>query len=199
MYLIFHPSYPGWIWTEVNKDGETDNKILANIISKMREGIYSEKAFKLRCVPNIQKKIGRPAKKGEPPKPQVLSLVAKAKDCTTLGKLFAPKKVRGSQIGLKPISEENRYKGKVNWESKRDQIGVWLSEGLSIRKTAKKLGVPATECIAVEDTRTGVASARAAGMYVVQLRAASTALPPIEEANAVIESYAEFDFALLEA
>ncbi len=64
-------------------------------------------------------------------------------------------------------------------------------------KAAEKLGVPAAECIAVEDTRTGVASARAAGMYVVQLRAASTALPPIEEADAVIESYAEFDFSLL--
>jgi len=62
---------------------------------------------------------------------------------------------------------------------------------------AEKLGVAAAECIAVEDTRTGVASARAAGMYVVQVRAASTALPPIEEADAVIESYAEFDFAPL--
>jgi len=64
-------------------------------------------------------------------------------------------------------------------------------------QAAEKLGVPPAECIAVEDTRTGVTSARAAGMYVVQVRAASTALPPIEEADAVIESYAEFDFALL--
>ena len=64
-------------------------------------------------------------------------------------------------------------------------------------QAAEKLGVPAAECVAVEDTRTGVASARAAGMYVVQVRAASTALPPIAEADAVIESYAEFDFALL--
>jgi HAD superfamily hydrolase (TIGR01509 family) len=63
-------------------------------------------------------------------------------------------------------------------------------------KAAAELGVPAAECVAVEDTPTGVASARAAGMYVVQLRAASTALPPIEDADAVIESYAEFDFAL---
>ncbi len=62
---------------------------------------------------------------------------------------------------------------------------------------AEKLGVPAAECIAVEDTRTGVASARAAGMFVVQVRAASTALPPIAEADAVIESYAEFDFGPL--
>ncbi len=64
-------------------------------------------------------------------------------------------------------------------------------------QAAEKLGVPPAECIAVEDTRTGVTSARAAGMYVVQVRAASTALPPIEEADAVIESYAEFDFAPL--
>ncbi len=64
-------------------------------------------------------------------------------------------------------------------------------------QAAEKLGVPAAECVAVEDTRTGVASARAAGMYVVQVRAASTALPPIDEADAVIESYAEFDFARL--
>lgn len=64
-------------------------------------------------------------------------------------------------------------------------------------QAAEKLGVPPDECIAVEDTLTGVTSARAAGMYVVQVRAASTALPPIEEADAVIESYAEFDFAPL--
>ena len=29
MYLIFHPSYPGCIWAEVSKDGETSNEILA--------------------------------------------------------------------------------------------------------------------------------------------------------------------------
>ena len=61
---------------------------------------------------------------------------------------------------------------------------------------AEKLGVPARECVAVEDTRTGVRSAKAAGMYAVQVRAASTALPPIDEADAVIETYAEFDFSL---
>jgi HAD superfamily hydrolase (TIGR01509 family) len=62
---------------------------------------------------------------------------------------------------------------------------------------ADRLGVPAAECVAVEDTRTGVRSAKAAGMYAVQVRAASTALPPIAEADAVIESYEEFDFSLV--
>jgi len=135
VYLIFHPSYPGWIWAEVNKDGDTDNKILAHIISKMREGIYTRKAFKLRCVPNIQRKIGKPSK------PQVLALVAKKSDCTTLGKLFAPKKTRGNQVGLKTISEKDRYKGKIDWESKRQQIVDWIDEGLSLGQIAKKLNI----------------------------------------------------------
>ena len=135
MYLIFHPSYPGWIWAEVNKDGETDNKILAHIISKMREGIYSEKGFNLRCVPNIQKKIGKSSKR------KVLSLVAKSSACTTLGTLFAPRKTRGNPIGLKTISEENRYKGKIDWESNRQQIIDWIDAGLSLGQIARNLNI----------------------------------------------------------
>ena len=127
-YLIFHPSYPGWIWAEVTEDGETGNEMLAQIISKMREGIYSKKGFNLRCVPNIQRKIGKPSKRGEPPKPKWLSLVAKKSDCTTLGELFAPKKAKGSQIGLRTISEKDRYKGKVDWELNRQQIVDWIGE-----------------------------------------------------------------------
>ena len=49
-YLIFHPSYPGWIWAEVNKDGETDNKILSSIISKIPESVYSKKGSQLRML-----------------------------------------------------------------------------------------------------------------------------------------------------
>ncbi len=140
-YLIFHPSYPGWIWAEVTEGGETDNEILQGIISKMREGIYTKKGFDLRCVPNIQRKIGKLAKKGEPQKRQVLALVAKAKDCTTLGKLFAPKKIKGSQIGLRTISEKDRYKGKIDWESNRQQIVDWIDEGLSLGQISKKLNI----------------------------------------------------------
>lgn len=62
---------------------------------------------------------------------------------------------------------------------------------------AERLGVPASECLAVEDTRAGVASAKAAGMFAVQVRAASTALPPIPDADLVIEDYSQFDLSLL--
>jgi HAD superfamily hydrolase (TIGR01509 family) len=63
---------------------------------------------------------------------------------------------------------------------------------------AERLGVPPEHCLAVEDTRAGLGSAKAAGMFAVQIRAASTALPPIPEADLVIEDYSEFDFALLD-
>jgi HAD superfamily hydrolase (TIGR01509 family) len=63
---------------------------------------------------------------------------------------------------------------------------------------ARKLGVPPAACLAVEDTATGIAAAKAAGLFAVQVRAASTALPPIAQADRVIETYAEFDLTLLD-
>lgn len=63
---------------------------------------------------------------------------------------------------------------------------------------AERLGVPTSECLAVEDTRAGIASAKAAGMFAVQVRAASTALPPIPDADLVIEDYSQFDLSLLD-
>lgn len=62
---------------------------------------------------------------------------------------------------------------------------------------ASKLGIPAGACIAIEDTPTGLRSARAAGMYAVQVRASSTAFPPLPEADAVIETLEDFDLGLL--
>lgn len=63
---------------------------------------------------------------------------------------------------------------------------------------AERLGIPASECLAIEDTRAGIASAKAAGMFAVQVRASSTALPPIPEADLVIEDYSQFDLSLLD-
>lgn len=64
-------------------------------------------------------------------------------------------------------------------------------------KAAACLGVAPGVCIAVEDSLSGVRSAKAAGMYTVQVRASSTALPPIADADAVIDRFADFDFSLL--
>src|SRR3990172_4880922 len=65
-------------------------------------------------------------------------------------------------------------------------------------KAAAGLGIPPEQCVAVEDTAAGLASAKAAGMFGIQTRTSSTALPPLPAADLVIEAYSEFDFGLLE-
>jgi beta-phosphoglucomutase len=55
-----------------------------------------------------------------------------------------------------------------------------------------RLRTDPSRCIAIEDTPTGVESARAAGMFVVQTRSASSAFPPIEGAGLVIDSLLDF-------
>jgi HAD superfamily hydrolase (TIGR01509 family) len=63
---------------------------------------------------------------------------------------------------------------------------------------AQRLGVPADQCLAVEDTAAGIESAKAAGMLAVQIRAASTALPPLSQADLVLEDYSQFELSLME-
>ncbi|TMB99446.1 MAG: HAD family phosphatase [Chloroflexi bacterium] len=64
--------------------------------------------------------------------------------------------------------------------------------------TAHRLGVNPTACLALEDTATGIAAAKAAGMFALQVRAASTALPPLPNADLVIQDYSQFDLSLLD-
>jgi HAD superfamily hydrolase (TIGR01509 family) len=64
--------------------------------------------------------------------------------------------------------------------------------------TAEKLGVEPERCVVLEDSRTGVAAAKAAGMFAVQVRAASTALPPLPEADLVLERLSDFPLPLLD-
>ena len=139
-YIVFHPSHPGLILVEIDRDGSAwfsddpwlpspggEHIVFTNIIESMKRGVYTKKGYDQWCIPNTRDKHG--------------NLTAKKKDCTTLDKLFAPRKSRGSQVGLRAISEEDRYKGKVDWESNRGRIGAWIAEGISRGKIAGRLGV----------------------------------------------------------
>ncbi|MCJ7491276.1 MAG: HAD family phosphatase [Dehalococcoidia bacterium] len=64
--------------------------------------------------------------------------------------------------------------------------------------TAKALHVEPAQCIVLEDSRTGVLASKAAGMYTIQVRAASTALPPLPEADLVLERLSDFPLSLLD-
>ncbi len=62
---------------------------------------------------------------------------------------------------------------------------------------ARQLGLPPADCIAIEDTPTGLRAAKAAGMFSIQVRSASTAFPPLPEADLVLDSLVSFDLTLL--
>ncbi len=65
-------------------------------------------------------------------------------------------------------------------------------------KAAELIGAAPEHCIAVEDTPSGIAAALAAGMFAVQVRSATSALPPIDGADLVIDTLRDFPQALLE-
>ena len=125
-YLIFRPGYPGFVWARVSKNGDTENVILHNIIHAMKRGKYTEKGYALRCVPELRNRYG--------------FLIANEKDCINLGKLFAPKKNRGSNVGLYKIDEKNRNKGR-NWENDSPEIERMEEAGFSVSEMARQLGV----------------------------------------------------------
>jgi len=66
-------------------------------------------------------------------------------------------------------------------------------------RAAELLGLAPERCVAVEDTPPGIAAAKAAGMFAVQVRASSTAFPPIEQADLVIDSLEYFPVAMIDA
>ena len=66
-------------------------------------------------------------------------------------------------------------------------------------KAAELLRVAPDRCIAIEDTPAGIASAKEAGMYAIQVRAASSAFPPIESADLVLDSLEDFPLAMVSA
>ncbi len=65
-------------------------------------------------------------------------------------------------------------------------------------RAAALLGRRPSECVAIEDTEPGIVSAKAAGMYAVQSRAASTAPAALDSADLVVESLASFPLGLLD-
>lgn len=62
---------------------------------------------------------------------------------------------------------------------------------------ARKLGLPPSRCVAIEDSLNGLTSALAAGAHVVQLRATATAAPPLHGVAHIIASLDEFPIDLV--
>ena len=128
-WVVFHPVHRGIVFFYIIKGKAYQGQRTRGrdyhpgemIISQLRRGVAPDKARALKCAPAV----GR----------------VKSKDCTTLGALFTEKKECGSRVGLRSITEANRYKGKVDWEIERSRITAWDQEGRSNRWMAQQLGV----------------------------------------------------------
>ena len=64
-------------------------------------------------------------------------------------------------------------------------------------KAAELLAITPEHCIAIEDTPAGIAAAKAAGMFAIQVRSATSALPPIDNADLVLDSLEDFPLAMV--
>lgn len=117
-------------------------------------------------------------------------------------------KARGIPVGLASASLRNWVDATLTGIGLAGQFDTTVAAGEVAHakpapdlylKAAENLGVDPKLCVACEDSPSGVKSAKAAGMYTIQVRAASTALPPIAEADAVITDYRQFDLGLFAA
>ena len=137
-YIVNSPTHRGWPWAIINdkgkvigdklsNGGKNDGILLANMIASMKRGVYTDAGHKIKVFQYEDNGWGW--------------LQGKRKNETTLGQLFAPKKARGDHKGLKPITEANRYKGKIDWDSERQRIKDCLADDVSLGQIAKLLGV----------------------------------------------------------
>ncbi len=76
--------------------------------------------------------------------------------------------------------------------STADIVDATKPDPAPYRLAAEQLGYSPERCIAIEDSGNGLTSALRAGCRVVQLRATSTAAPPMDGVALVIESLRDF-------
>jgi HAD superfamily hydrolase (TIGR01509 family) len=76
--------------------------------------------------------------------------------------------------------------------STADMVDATKPDPAPYRLAAAKLGLAPERCVAVEDSTNGLTSAMRSGARVVQLRATSTAAPPLAGVSLVIRSLRDF-------
>ena len=127
------------------------------------------------------------------PQSGVLDLIREAKD-RGLPVGVASSSLRSwIQIKLEAIGLENAFDVLVGG----DDVIRGKPEPDIYLQAARGLGVPPDECIAIEDSPTGIASAVAAGAYTIAVWTESTDGLDVSQAHAFLRSLDQFDLSLL--
>ena len=127
------------------------------------------------------------------PQSGVLDLIREAKD-RGLPVGVASSSLRSwIQIKLEAIGLENAFDVLVGG----DDVIRGKPEPDIYLQAARGLGVPPDECIAIEDSPTGIASAVAAGAYTIAVWTESTDGVDVSQAHAFLRSLDQFDLSLL--
>ena len=103
----------------ISKDGIEKLIDIVNAVTLVKQGEGTPIENNLRCIPDW---LDHP----------------KSKDVIILKKLVGRSHPRGNQRGLRPISPEDRFKGR-DWESERMRISGWRRQGWSVRRIAKEI------------------------------------------------------------
>ena len=103
----------------IGKDGIEKLIDIVNAVTLVKQGEGTPIENNLRCIPDW---LDHP----------------KSKDVIILKKLVGRSHPRGNQRGLRPISPEDRFKGR-DWESERMRISGWRRQGWSVRRIAKEI------------------------------------------------------------
>ncbi len=131
---------------------------------------------------------------GISPMPGILPLMQKLKKAKIRIGLASSRNERQVRVVIQELEFDNEFDVivGVNDEMKRKPApDIFL-------KTASLLKVKVTECVAIEDTENGVASAKAAGMKVIAVPNKWTAHQDFSKADKIVKSLPEITIATLE-
>ncbi len=135
-WKVWSPYQRGTMLGVINADGNvieaaahipgelTNSELLKDIWRQLELGVAGPFERKAVCSPYLH------------PSP-------KNSDCKTLEEIFEMSQSNkcGRPENLRPISPENRFRGKVDWQAEKPNIQRWLREGLSVRGVAARLNV----------------------------------------------------------
>ncbi|MBU0530098.1 MAG: HAD family phosphatase [Candidatus Aenigmatarchaeota archaeon] len=100
---------------------------------------------------------------------------------------------------LKRIGVQNFFQTVVTWEDIGDNPQHYKPHPRMYQMATQRLGVDPNKCVAIEDTKSGVISAKNAGLAVIGVEIGSKGLQDLSDANKVVKTLNDVGLELIES